>query len=99
VNTELLKQISSLLEQKAKIVSDLRAPGVDVLQDNAALMQEEEEEGEHMVRVVAQQAREIEAMKAEIFNLKRKEGTHIVPAIPAPSGGLFPPIPKSRRSF
>lgn len=102
VNTDLLLQISKLLEEKAKIVSDLKAPGTDVLQDNSALMQEEEEATNSMIQLVSRQSREIEAMKAEILNLKRKETSHMVPALPIASTksspGLFPPIPNKRKT-
>ena len=100
VNTDLLKTISALLEQKAKINSDLKAPGSDVLQDNTALMQEEEAEMQRMVQQVTQQANEIEIMKSEIVSLKRKQVIHPIPDIPVPSGGsgMFPPIPKSKKT-
>lgn len=101
VNTELLRTISSLLEQKAKINKDLRAPGDDVLQDNTALMQEEEAEMQRIVQHVTNQANEIEIMKSEIVSLKRKQSITQVPEIPAPSGGsgMFPPIPKLKKSL
>jgi hypothetical protein len=103
VNTSLLKKISVLLEEKNKIVSDLRAPGGDVLQDNSVLTQEKAQEGQALVNVVSHQAWEIEEMKAEILNLKRKETPHLVPMLPLPTGGnpttpgLFPPIAKQLR--
>ena len=103
VNTTLLQRISGLLEEKSKIVHDLKAPGIEVLQDNVALLMEEEEDAQRKLRQVSSQSRAIQAMKTEILDLKRKEPPRVLPDFAASSqggsgkGALLPPVQNGRR--
>ena len=108
-NTELLRTVGELTEQKLNITRDLNGPGNNVSTESKDEGRSEREERQKVIAYVQLQAREIEALRAELIMLKRKEapqmsqivaGSTNLPGAPANRGGgtanydgQLPPIP------
>ncbi len=99
-NTQLLSSIGELSETKMNIeksLNDALAP-----EGFSGESEKDREERERIMTYIKLQAREIEALRAEISMLKRKDSpTVAVPSLPVPRGGnnndndgFLPPIPR-----
>ena len=100
-NTQLLNVVAELTERKLTISRELNAPGNTVSVDSSDDSAREREETQRVTAYVQLQAREIEALRAELSMLKRKTAAPVVlqQNPPVPPGhshqeGLLPPIPK-----
>ena len=108
-NTELLRTVGDLTEDKLNITRDLNAPGNNVSTESKDEGRSEREERQKVIAYVQLQAREIEALRAELIMLKRKEAPQMSqiigqtssanpPGAPSVDGtvsyeGQLPPIP------
>eukprot|EP00605_Chrysophyceae_sp_TOSAG23-4_P000185 GSChrysophyteH1.ASY1.ANO1.219.1 assembled CDS len=113
-NTELLRHVGDLTEQKLTITRDLNAPGNNVSTESKDEGRSEREERQKVIAYVQLQAREIEALRAELIMLKRKEAPQMSQIIGqqtltnppgAPGGssatpyeGQLPPIPGAQNT-
>ena len=101
-NTQLLNVVAELTERKLTISRELNAPGNTVSIDSSDDSSREREEAQRVTAYVQLQAREIEALRAELSMLKRKTAAPVVllqQNPPVPPGhshqeGMLPPIPK-----
>jgi hypothetical protein len=105
-NTNLLNEVGDLSEQRLKITRELNAPGTDVSTESSDEGAREREERRKVIAYVQLQAREIEALRAELVMLKRKEAPQLSAVAPPQafmqgggsqagqsSQGMLPPIP------
>lgn len=82
-NTEHLARIAELTQKKYDLESDLNASTADAgITNSGTNMQRQVEERNRIVQLVKLQAREVDALKAEINMLKRKGGHVYTPAVP-----------------
>jgi len=94
-NTSLLTRIADLGAQQFQLEKELNAGGGGgvAFADKGPTVRKEIEERNRLVSLVKLQAKELEAIKAEINLLRRKGGHIYAPAAPAPPAdeGLMPP--------
>lgn len=84
-NTELLNMVGELTEQKLTITRELNSTGEAAPQENKIDEFREKEERKRIASYVDLQRRELEALRAELFMLKRKDAASIMmPSIPMP---------------
>jgi len=72
-NTQLLRTVGEFTEQRLNITRDLNKPGNNVSTESKDEGRSEREERQKVIAYVQLQAREIEALRAELIMLKRKE--------------------------
>lgn len=102
-NTKLLQEVGRLTEMKQEIARDLNAPAQKVAPPSALDDYKDAEEKKRIAAYVKFQATELEALRAELNMLKRKEApvfSYTAPAMPSPPPGnnpkeefKLPPIP------
>jgi WD40 repeat protein len=88
-NTELLREVGELTESKLSITRDLNNPNNNVSTESKDEGRSEREERQKVIAYVQLQAREIEALRAELIMLKRKEApqmSQIIGGATAPPG-------------
>ena len=76
-NTDLLKKVGECTEEKLTITRDLNKPGNNVSTESKDEGRQEREERQKVIAYVQLQAREIEALRAELIMLKRKEAPQL----------------------
>lgn len=76
-NTELLSVVGDLTEHRLRITRDLNASGKQVSTESKDEGSREREERQKVIAYVQLQAREIEALRAELIMLKRKEAPQL----------------------
>ncbi len=97
-NTKLLNTVAELTEKKMSLNKDLDEDQPQVGQDAGAETVAERQERERITTYIKLQAREIEALRAEVAMLRRKDAPPIaIPSVPVPAGGglgesFLPPI-------
>lgn len=88
-NTVQLERIAQLTQQQQTLERDLNAGGSGSGGDNAGIMRRDVEERNRLVQLVKLQAKEVDALKAEINMLRRKGGHVYTPAVStSPSRGV-----------
>jgi len=96
-NTTLLSQIAELGSKQFQLEKELNTTGGGVaVADKGPTIRKEIEERNRLVSLVKLQAKELEAIKAEI-NLLRRKGGHIY--APASQASDIPPAPPSQDDF
>jgi len=81
-NTRLLEQIALLSQRQFKLEKELNATGGQMhVADQGPLIKHEVEERNRLVQLVKLQAKEVDALKAEINMLRRKGGHVYTPAV------------------
>ena len=80
-NTVNLERIAQLTEQQQTLERDLNTGGGGG-GDQAGIMRRDIEERNRLVQLVKLQAKEVDALKAEINMLRRKGGHVYAPALP-----------------
>jgi WD40 repeat protein len=88
-NTDLLAVVGDLTENRLKITRDLNASGKHVSTESKDEGSREREERQKVIAYVQLQAREIEALRAELIMLKRKEAPQLSQNIMSQQ----PPVP------
>ncbi|CAM9130201.1 unnamed protein product, partial [Chrysoparadoxa australica] len=73
-NTELLEEIARLSSRQFLLEKELNQDGAGALNDTVPTMRREMEERKGLMALVKLQARELEAIKSEIYMLRRKGG-------------------------
>jgi WD40 repeat protein len=81
-NTALLEKIATLSKKQFKLEKELNASGGQLhVADRGPLIKNEVEERNRLVQLVKLQAKEVDALKAEINMLRRKGGHVYTPAV------------------
>ena len=76
-NTQLLEQIADLSQKQFKLEKELNSTGSQMhVADQGPLIKNEIEERNRLVQLVKLQAKEVDALKAEI-NMLRRKGGHV----------------------
>ena len=83
-NTELLAKVGDLTQQRLEITRDLNSSGKHVSTESKDEGAREREERQKVIAYVQLQAREIEALRAELIMLKRKEAPQLSQSIVQP---------------
>lgn len=84
-NTDLLSAVGELTESKLDITRELNSSDNAAPQESQVDEFRELEERKRIATYVEIQARELEALRAELFMLKRKDASSIMmPSIPLP---------------
>merc|ERR1711871_1359034 len=90
-NTTLLQRVAELSQKQFKLEKELNASGGQLhVNDRGPIIKNETEERNRLVQLVKLQAKEVDALKAEVNMLRRKGGHVYTPAVapqPAPQGG------------
>ena len=90
-NTELLQRVAELSQRQFKLEKALNASGGQLhVNDRGPVIKNEMEERNRLVQLVKLQAKEVDALKAEVNMLRRKGGHVYTPAVapqPAPQAG------------
>ena len=90
-NTTLLQSVAELSQRQFKLEKELNASGGQLhVNDRGPIIKNEAEERNRLVQLVKLQAKEVDALKAEVNMLRRKGGHVYTPAVapqPAPQGG------------
>merc|ERR1712054_178053 len=90
-NTELLQRVANLSQRQFKLEKALNASGGQLhVNDRGPVIKSEVEERNRLVQLVKLQAKEVDALKAEVNMLRRKGGHVYTPAVapqPAPQAG------------
>merc|ERR1711937_491029 len=83
-NTTLLQRVAELSQKQFKLEKELNASGGQLhVNDRGPIIKNEAEERNRLVQLVKLQAKEVDALKAEVNMLRRKGGHVYTPAIPA----------------
>ena len=88
-NTKLLFSISSLTKDQHRLEKDLGSSGGMSVADQGPAQHKSLEERNRLVQLVKLQAKEVDALKAEI-NMLRRKGGHVY--TPNPAAAPQPPI-------
>jgi len=81
-NTKLLQSIAELSQRQFKLEKELNSTGGQMtVADQSPLIKNEVEERNRLVQLVKLQAKEVDALKAEINMLRRKGGHVYTPAV------------------
>lgn len=83
-NTGLLENIGQLTAKQQRLEKELNAAGGVHVSDGGPAQRKEAEERARLLQLVKLQAKEMEALKAEIGMLRRKGGHVYTPAVPPP---------------
>merc|ERR1711924_192058 len=84
-NTKLLQQIAGLSQKQFKLEKELNSSGGQLhVNDRGPLIKNEVGERNRLVQLLKLQAKEVDALKAEVNMLRRKGGHVYTPAV-APS--------------
>ena len=76
-NTQLLEKIADLSQKQFKLEKELNSTGSQMhVADQGPLIKNEIEERNRLVQLVKLQAKEVDALKAEI-NMLRRKGGHV----------------------
>lgn len=90
-NTELLESIGQYTAKQQRLEKELNAAGGVHVSDGGPAQRKEAEERARLLQLVKLQAKEMEALKAEIGMLRRKGGHVYTPSVPPP----MPMMPQS----
>ena len=81
-NTKLLENIAELSQRQFRLEKELNSTGGQMtVADQGPLIKNEVEERNRLVQLVKLQAKEVDALKAEINMLRRKGGHVYAPAV------------------
>jgi len=97
-NTQLLRTVGDFSEMKLNITRDLNKPGNNVSTESKDEGRSEREERQKVIAYVQLQAREIEALRAELIMLKRKEAPQMSQIIGQQTAARPPGVPMGSQS-